>query len=155
MAKLPAPTATFDDVNLLLHLYEMRREEKLRQAREWYSANVAFETLEDMQKLCPPGTPENAQLRMVVSYWDMVASFITSGVLNRELFFQNTRELLLTYIRIEKALPALREAYKDPLAFSNLETVATEFKAWMNKRAPGSYDAFAQRVGKPAKPASN
>jgi hypothetical protein len=88
---------------------------------------------------------------MVTSYWEMVASFITAGVLNKELFFQNTRELLLVYLRIENLLPALRELYKDPLALHNLETVATEFKEWMEKRAPGSFEAFAARVGKPAR----
>jgi hypothetical protein len=151
MPKVTAPTATYDDVNLLLRLYEMRREERMRAARAWFTANFAANSAEQFFQLCPVGSEENASYRMVTSYWEMVASFITAGVLNKELFFQNTRELLLVYLRIENLLPALRELYKDPLALHNLETVATEFKEWMEKRAPGSFEAFAARVGKPAR----
>ncbi len=149
MPKAPTPTATFDDANLLLRLYELRREERMRKARGWYASNCVAESLDELNKLCPPGSDENASFRMVTSYWEMVASFVTSGVLSRELFFQNTRELLLTYIRFEKAIPALRETFGDPFAYHNLETVAKEFQAWMEKRAPGSYEGFKKRVGKP------
>ena len=60
---------------------------------------------------------------MVITYWDMVASFIVSGVLNKELFFQSGRELLLVYERMRAVLPGLRDAYKDPSYLANLERV--------------------------------
>ena len=151
MAKLPTPTATFDDVNLLLRLYEMRREERMRQARHWFTANFAANTAAEFARLCPPGSDENASYRMVTSYWEMAASFVTAGVLNRELFFENTRELLLVYTRVENLIEALRELYKDPFTLHNFETVATEYIAWMDKRAPGSYEAFKGRVGRPSR----
>jgi hypothetical protein len=145
MAKF-TPTATYDDANLILRLYEMRREERMREARAWFTANFHVLTLEELQKLCPLGSKENAHYRQVTSYWDMAASFITAGVLSEELFFESNRELLLVYTRVQKVLPAIREAFKDPNVMKNLEAVAKDFIDWMNKRTPGSYDAFAGRI---------
>ncbi|MBL8296129.1 MAG: hypothetical protein JNN08_30075 [Bryobacterales bacterium] len=151
MPKVNAPTSTYDDVNLLLRLYDMRREDRMRQARSWFTANFGASSMEEFVKICPAGSEENASYRMVTSYWEMVASFITSGVLSKEIFFQNTREMLLVYLRVQALLPALREMYKDPFALHNLETVAKEYIEWMNGRAPGSFEAFAGRVGRPAR----
>jgi hypothetical protein len=87
--------ATYDDANLVLRLYDMRREERLRKARAWFSAHFKVKTFDELTKLAPSGSDENAYYRMVITYWDMAASFITSGVLDKELFFQSNRELLL------------------------------------------------------------
>ena len=78
--------ATYDDAQLLLRLYELRREEKMRTARNWFMRNFRAETLEQFQDLCPLGSEENAYYRMVVSYWEMAASFVAMGVLHHELF---------------------------------------------------------------------
>jgi hypothetical protein len=145
MAKY-TPTATYDDANLILRLYDMRREERMREARAWFTGNFHASTMEEFLKLCPLGPKENANYRQVISYWDMAASFVTAGVLSEELFFESNRELLLTYTRVEKLIPAIREANKDPFALKNLEAVAKNFIDWLNKRAPGTYDAFAARV---------
>ena len=135
--------ATFDDVNLILRLFELRRETKMRAAREWFSRNFKADTLEDMNRLCPIGTEENAYLRMVMSYWEMVASFVTSGVLNQELFFQSGGELLFVWERYRVLLPLVRGQNKNPNYFKNLESVATAFIQWMNKNSPGAYQAFS------------
>src|SRR5450432_3769526 len=97
--------ATYDDANLILRLYEMRREEKLRQAREWFTRNFHCSTLEEFNKVCPPGSQENAFARQVVTYWEMVASLMTSGVLNEQLFFQSGMELLLVWERVKDFAP--------------------------------------------------
>src|SRR5579872_3525093 len=97
MASTPSRTqrpATYEDANLLLRLYDLRREEKLRAARDWFAKNFHAGTMEETQKLCPFGSEENTYFRMVVGYWDMAASFVTAGVLHQELFAQNSRELL-------------------------------------------------------------
>jgi len=139
--------ATYDDAGLILRLYESRREERLRKARAWFVASFKPKTLGDLAALCPPGSDENAYYRMVLTYWEMVASFVTSGVLNRELFYQSGRELLLVWVRIHGILPAIREQQKDPFTYANLEAVAQEYMAFLDGRAPGSYLAFAARVG--------
>jgi hypothetical protein len=140
------PHATYDDVNLVLHLYELRREEKLRAAREWFAHSFKASTLDELNTLCPPGTDANAYVRMVVSYWEMVSSFITTGVLNEDLFFQSGRELLFVWERLRELVPQMRETFKDPTLYKNLETVANDFINWMNRRAPESYSVFSARV---------
>ena len=138
--------STYDDVNLILRLYELRREAKLRHAREWFAKSFKATTMDQFQELCPLGSDTNAYFRMVVSYWEMVASFITGGVLNQELYFQSGGELLFTFEKARDLLPHLRQAYQSPFYLKNLETVAEDMAKWMEKRAPGSYAALQSRV---------
>ena len=137
---------TYDDANLILRLYEMRRDDRLRQARAWFTAHFRPKQWEELAALVPPGTTENASYRMVISYWDMVASFIVMGVLNKELFFQSGRELLVVFERMRVVLPGIREAYKDPSYMTNLERVGLEYAAHMRAQNPDAYDAFVQRI---------
>ena len=135
---------TYDDVNLILRLYEDRREPRMREAREWFIANFKkINTLEEMNKLAPPGSGMNCSMRMVVTYWEMVASFINAGVLNAELFFQSGYELAVTYERIKPIVPALREAFGNPKMWHNLEVASAKLAAWMGE---AEYAAFVKRV---------
>ena len=127
-SKVQGP-ATHEDANLLLRLYELRREERMRKAREWFMKNFHASTMEEFQKLCPLGSEENASYRMVVSYWDMAASFVTAGILHQQLFTQNSRELLFVWERIRDIAPALRESFKNANIARNLETVANAMVA--------------------------
>ena len=107
---------TYDDANLILQLYEMRRDTRMRDARQWYTASFRPKKWEDLATLVPGGSAENASYRMVISYWDMVASFIVTGVLNKELFFQSGRELLLVFERLKPVLPGTRKGSITPVA---------------------------------------
>jgi hypothetical protein len=140
------PKPTYDDASLILRLYEMRREERLRQARSWFTATMKAKSYDELLKLAPGGSEENASYRMVVSYWDLVASFITSGVLNRELFFQSGRELLLVFERLRALLPSIRDAYKDPSYLRHLEAVGHDFAEYYKKQDAGAYEAFVKRI---------
>ena len=137
---------TYDDANLILRLYEMRRDDRMRRARTWFTSQFKVKTWEELQKLAPGGSDENASYRMVVTYWDMVASFITTGVLHKELFFQSGRELLLVWERMRDVLPEVRQQYKDPTFWPHLETVGNEFAEYFKKRSPEGYEAFLKRV---------
>ena len=138
--------ATYDDVNLILRLYEMRREDRLREARKWFTGSFKVKTFEEFQAMCPPGSEPNASYRMVVTYWEMVASFLTSGVLNHELFYQSGRELLFVWERVRDVLPKVREMNKHPRELKNLEDAAAAFILWWNQTSPGAYEAFSKRV---------
>jgi hypothetical protein len=137
---------THEDAKLILRLYEMRREERMREARRWFATSFKVKTIAEFQALCPPGSEANASFRMVVTYWDMAASFVTSGVLNQELFFQSGGELLFAWERLRDVLPHLREANGNPVQYRNLEIASRAFVEWWNKEAPGAYDAFSARI---------
>jgi hypothetical protein len=138
--------ATYDDANLILRLYELRREEKLRRAREWFSANFHAATLEDVNRIAPQGSEENAYMRMVVSYWDMAASFVVSGILNQELFFKTSGECGYVWERVRHLLPALRAMTKNPNHWGNLETVGNAFLKHIEANGPEAYPTFKAMV---------
>lgn len=140
------PTPTYDDVNLILRLYELRREPKMREARAWFASSYKPQTMEQHLALCPPGSEQNAFFRMVTSYWDMVAGFVTSGVLNRELFFKSGRELLFVWVRIEPLVPPWREMMKSPLVAGEIETVAQSYIQHLNSQGPEIYETFQKMV---------
>jgi hypothetical protein len=135
--------ATYDDVTLILRLYEIRREEKLRAARAWFVTNFKPKTFAEMNALCGPGTEANPLFRQAISYWDMVASFVTSGVLNEELLFQNTRELLLFWLRLKPVVNEARATVKEPDAWRNLETVGEAFAKYLGPQVLAAFTARA------------
>ena len=102
--------------------------------------------IRDRIKLAPAGSDENASFRMVISYWDLVGSFITSGILNKELFFQSGRELLLVFERLREPLPSIRDAYHDPNYLKHLETIGLQFAEYWQGQNKTAYDAFLKRI---------
>jgi hypothetical protein len=66
--------ATHEQVNMRLHLYELRREAKRREARDCMSVNFHRKTADEAMKLVPPGSKENGYMRMVLGYWEMTSS---------------------------------------------------------------------------------
>jgi len=141
--------ATFDDANLIMRLYELRREPRLRDARKFIGGIKPFESREDFLETCPPGTEENASFRMVVTYWEMACAFVANGILNKELFFRaNNLELLFVWEKIRKAIPEIREVSKNPLQYAYVEQVSNDFIAYMNENAPGWYETTAANMRK-------
>ena len=139
---------TYDDVNLILRLYELRREAKIREARGWFFANFKCKSMAEFGELCPPGSEPNANYRQFTSYWDMAASFVNAGVLNPELFFANNREMLLCWFRVRPVIAEIRQAFGDPRYLGNLEQAAHAYTEWLDKTSgPGTTAAFAKRVG--------
>jgi hypothetical protein len=137
---------THDQANLLLRLYELRREPRMREAREWYFANFNPSSLEDMQKQGPPGSAGNASVRMVLSYWEMAASMVNRGLIDEDFFFENTGEQWAVWSRIKALVPAMRERSKNPHHYENLEKHCSRFEAWREKRAPGSGEVMRQMM---------
>jgi len=138
--------ATYDDANLCLRLYELRREETLRKARGWFAQNFGPTSMEELSQIAPPGSQENTYMRMVVSYWDMACAFVTSGVLNQELFCQTNPECLLVWERLRHVVPALRQAFANPKLYHNLESVGTAFMKHMETIGPETLPAFQARI---------
>jgi hypothetical protein len=134
------------DAELLLRLYELRREEKLRRARQWIIEKFQADSVEELGRQLPQGSEENAFFRMVLSYWDMAASLVNHGLLKEDLFFENTAEFWLIWEKVRHLAPALREDRKNPLAWKNLEAVAHKYEQWMATRAPEALDSLRKRL---------
>lgn len=134
------------DAELLLRLYDLRRESKLRQAREWMIREFQAKTLDEYGQQCPPGSEKNAFFRMTIGYWDMTASVVNNGLIKEEFFFENTGEFWVIWQKVRNLAPILREAYKNPLMWKNVETLAGKYDQWMAKRAPEALEFLRQRV---------
>jgi hypothetical protein len=137
---------TNEQVNLYLRLFELRREPRLREARDWFGNSFRATTPEEMMKLCPPGSKENAFMRMVVGYWEMVASIVNRNQIDPDFYFENSGEEWMVWERVKPILPAWRTMFKNPHVFSNLEEHVKRMEAWREKRAPGSTDAMRQFI---------
>ena len=114
---------TIDDANLVLRLYELRREEKLRAAREWYRTKCVPLSLEDIKIIYNTPGEENTNFRMVTTYWDMACSFVANGVLHPELFIQSGSESLMIWSRVEEFVPQVRKELGMPWFLTSIEKV--------------------------------
>ena len=124
------------NAQLLLQIYDLRREEKLRRARAWVLGNFWAETLEEFNALCPPGSQENAYYRQATSYWETVALIVNKGMLDEDLYFESTNESLFTWMRVKNVVFEMRAQRKNPLILRNLETLSERHEKWLTARAP-------------------
>jgi hypothetical protein len=122
---------TSADAQLILQLYDLRREAEMRKARSWWIGEFWPQTADDFMKVGGAmGTPENNWLRQVSGYWSMAASFVLHGALNEELFIQPSvsGEMFLVFGKVHPFLKELREKIGDPHMFANIEKVITNSK---------------------------
>ncbi|MGH9326424.1 MAG: DUF4760 domain-containing protein [Terriglobia bacterium] len=124
------------DAELLLRLYDLRRETKLREARDWFAQEFQAASPEDFMKRYPFGTEENTFFRMVVGYWNMAASILNHGLINEELFFENNGEMYGVWSKIKPFAPAMREMWKNPMVWKNIETAGGKYEKWISQHAP-------------------
>jgi len=124
---------SYEDAQLILQLYELRREEKLRAARAWFATQFFPESIDDIKALLSPGNPNETFFRMVVSYWDMAASFVTKGPLSADLLLESSGEMCLVWSRLEKFILELREMVSLPEYLRNIEAVMNQVE-WAPQR---------------------
>jgi hypothetical protein len=136
------PQATYEDANLVLRMYELRREDKLRKARDWFAREFSARSADELAEKYSAGSEENAFYRMVVSYWEMLASFLVHGIIHEELFFETCGEGLMVWEKVRPFISELRARRKNPLMLRNLEKAAARQIAWLNQHAPGAYETM-------------
>jgi hypothetical protein len=133
------PTA--EDAQIIMKLFDLRREPEMRKARQWYAGWWPASADDVLQVVNGPGTQENAWFRQVNGYWDMVASFVLRGVLNEELFFDSGAEMWFTFAKLAPFLKEVRRRANIPQGFTRVEKVVLRTKdgrermAMMAKRA--------------------
>lgn len=123
--------ATATDAQLIMQLYDLRREPEMRKARHWWVADFWPQTADDFLKIAfTLGSQENNWLRQVHGYWSMAASFVLQGTLNEEMFIQPavSGEMFIIFAKVHPLLKELREKAGDPAMFENIEKVITGSK---------------------------
>jgi|SRR5262252_4827775 len=111
----------FESATLNLKLFELRREPVLREAREWFLRDfnpASFEALVEAVS-----GDRNASFRMVLGYWDMAASLVTSGAIDGDAFRAAHSEVFATFARVQPFLAELRKVSGEPDFCRQLETV--------------------------------
>lgn len=128
MPKKPTPA----DADLILKLYDLRREAEIRKARNWWLVDFWPETTDDFMKVSQAlGTQENAWLRQVAGYWEMAASLVVHGAVNETLFLEPafSGEMFLIFGKLHPFLREVREKMQNPRMLKNVETVIMKSKA--------------------------
>ena len=118
--------ATATDAQLIMQLYDLRREAEMRKARAWWLTEFWPLNADDFMKVSGAlGSQENNWLRQVAGYWSMAASFVLQGALNEELFIQPavSGEMVFVFAKVQPFLKELREKIGDPHLFGNIEKV--------------------------------
>src|ERR1700691_2767664 len=123
--------ATATDAQLIMQLYDLRREPEMRKARNWWFAEFWPQNTDDFLKIAfNMGSQENNWLRQVNGYWSMAASFVLHGALNEELFIQPavSGEMFILFAKVHPFLKELREKAGDPAMFGTIEKVIMSSK---------------------------
>jgi hypothetical protein len=116
---------TYEDARLVLKLYELRREEKIRAAREWFIQKFNPTSIDDVKSVRSSTGNENVYFRMVTTYWDMAASFVVRGVLNADLFLDSAGEMIVLWTKLEPFIPQVRTAPGSDTFLVNVEKVVS------------------------------
>jgi len=148
-----AKKATVADGQLLLQLYDLRREAEMRKARNWWLFEFSPRSADDFMKVAwAAGTQENNWLRQASSYWSMAAALALAGALNEELFLRPafSGEMFLIFAKVYPFLGELREKMGDPHMFGDMEKVINKTK-WGRERLQFTLkriEMMRERMGK-------
>src|SRR5690349_17623744 len=118
---MPTP---YESAQLNLQLFDLRREPVLREARAWFTTQFTPASFAELVALA--GGERNASFRMVLGYWDMAASLVTSGAIDARSFLAAHGEIVLTFSKVAPFLAELRAAAGEPHFCAHIEAVLAE-----------------------------
>ena len=118
MASMPTP---FESAQLNLQLFDLRREAVLREARNWFVRDFNPETFAEC--VAAVTGERNASFRMVIGYWDMAASLVTTGAIDGDAFRAAHSEIVATFAKIQPFLAELRAVSGEPDICKHMEAV--------------------------------
>jgi len=138
---------TTADAELILKLYEARREAELRKARQWWVGSFWPNTVDDVLQVTRSTGQENAWYRMVLGYWNMAASFVLHGALNEEIFMEPafSGEMYFIYAKVKPILKDIREKMQNPQFLANVEKLITRSKTGRERLAMIQKNVEARR----------
>jgi hypothetical protein len=138
---------TTADAELILKLYEARREAELRKARQWWVGIFWPNTVDDVLQVTRSTGQENAWYRMVLGYWNMASSFVLHGALNEDLFMEPafSGEMYFIYAKLKPILKDIREKMQNPQFLANVEKLITRSKTGRDRLAMIQKNVEARR----------
>jgi hypothetical protein len=123
MKKKPG-MASHADAQVVIRLYELRREPEMRKAREYMTGAFWPQTLEDLTKVSTAfGTDENRYFRMVTSYWEMASALVLRGAVDSGVFNDWASEMYFLYAKLLPILPEIRGKGGMPRFLHNTDKV--------------------------------
>ena len=135
---------TYEQGQLHLQNYDLRREAKLRQARDWFFKNYFVDSVEDSMRIAAPGTESGALTMMVLTYWDQSCALLNHGLLHEDLFFETNGEFYGVWERVKPIVPQIREKFVNKHFLGNLEKAAQRYETWIESRSPGHLAAMRE-----------
>ena len=135
---------THEQAQLHLQVFEMRREAKLRQARDWFFRNYFADSMQQAMQLAAPGTETGAFPMMVFGYWEQACALLNYGLLHEGLFFETSGEFYAVWDRVKDIVPEGREMFKNNQFLANVEKAANRYEKWIEARSPGHIAAMRE-----------
>ena len=135
---------TYEQAQLHLQVYDLRREARLRQARDWFAKNYIVNSFEDAMRIGAPGTEAGAFVGMVIGYWEQACALLNYGLLHEDLFFETSGEFFGVWEQLKPVVPVFREKFADKHLLSNLERAVQRYEVWSERRSPGHVAAVRQ-----------
>ena len=122
----------YKDADLILKLYDLRREKTMREARTWFFT-FNPETPQDFFDVLT--SDKSGLYRMVTSYWDMACSLVNNGAIDAEMFNDANGEHIFVYAKMEPFIPMLREQMGAPNFLAHLEKTVKEIPDYEQRLA--------------------
>ena len=113
----------YEEADLILKLYELRREATMRKARDWYFRDFNPQSIAEFTEAMLG--EHSGYLRMIVSYWDMTAALVSSRAISLDLFTSTNNEYIGVFAKVELLLSEIRGSYGPQFA-ANLEKLIDE-----------------------------
>ena len=137
---------THEQGQLQLQIYDLRREAKLRQARDWVFQNYHVDTLDDAMRIAGPGTENGALAMMVFGYWEQACAYLNHGLLHEDLIFETSGEFFGVWELIRGIMPEGRKRFANAQFLANMEKAAKRYESWIESRSPGHIAAMRQMM---------
>uniref|UniRef100_Q027M4 Uncharacterized protein n=1 Tax=Solibacter usitatus (strain Ellin6076) TaxID=234267 RepID=Q027M4_SOLUE len=135
---------TYEQGKLHLQIFEMRREPRLREARDWFFKNYFADSYDDAMRIAAPGTEGGTFTMMVWSYWEQACAFLNHGLLHEDLFFETSGEFFGVWERVKPGIQEGRKRWSNNQFLANLEKAAKRYETWIESRSPGNLAAMRE-----------
>ena len=135
---------THEQARLHLQVYDLRREARLREARDWFLKNYFVQKLDDATRIAAPGTEGGTFAGMVMGYWEQACALLNYGLLHEDLFFETSGEFFGVWERLKPIVPEARERFVYKQFLAHMEKAAKRFESWTESRSPGHVVAMRQ-----------